>query len=251
MMMNTELANKLLEVQISDSIDTVKSQYKKLVLIRHPDRNREDPNANDNFIQLREAYHYLLKQRKHTSNRTQNDSNEFVPMQLPPNEFTLFLTLEEILRGCVKHEKITRKIVKRKNQTTIKSSEEKVLLVNVIPGIATGARIIIEKEGDIEHPDQIPANIVFIVAEHKHAHFRRSRFHLEYTAELTSEQLYLDGTIQIPTLEGDFITLEVADEEIITNNTVKRIPERGLPVPKNKNKERGDIIVQFKIIYGK
>lgn len=162
--------------------------------------------------------------------------------QLPPNEVYLPLTLEEMFTGCVKEVKITRKKI---NVGTRKiEDEEKTLLVQIQAGVLTGSRIVIKNEGDC-HVGTIPANVVFIVNEQPHEQFRRSRFNLEYTAQIHTEDAFL-GEIEIPTLQNNFIKLEI--DEYITVNTTKKIVGQGFPIP-GKGERHGDLIVKFEIIY--
>lgn len=51
-------------------------------------------------------------------------------------------------------------------------------------------------------------------------------------------------TVHVPTLEGHFLPMQYT--EIITPTTEKRIPQRGLPIPRSGN-ERGNLIVRFKV----
>lgn len=41
-----------------------KKQYRKLVLVYHPDKNQEDPMAREKFQKLKEAYEILMDQDK-------------------------------------------------------------------------------------------------------------------------------------------------------------------------------------------
>lgn len=52
---------KIMELKPGEvSIDTLKSQYKKLVKKYHPDLNRDDKDAEENFKKLSAAYKHLL-----------------------------------------------------------------------------------------------------------------------------------------------------------------------------------------------
>ncbi len=51
---------RVLEVSENISKEELKTKYKKLVLKYHPDRNKA-VNANEKFIQIKEAYEQLVK----------------------------------------------------------------------------------------------------------------------------------------------------------------------------------------------
>jgi len=95
----------------------------------------------------------------------------------------LELTLEELFTGCTKQKSITRRTI---DANGIERSEEKVLSVEIKPGLLNGSRIVIPQEGD-RFPDKVPANVVFIIGEKPHSTFKRARFDLKYTATISSE----------------------------------------------------------------
>lgn len=51
---------KILGVSRSASIKDIKKAYRKLALQLHPDRNQDDPNAQDKFADLGAAYEVWL-----------------------------------------------------------------------------------------------------------------------------------------------------------------------------------------------
>lgn len=90
--------------------------------------------------------------------------------QDPPIEHDLNVTLKEVLKGCVKRLKVTRKIYNSDDKTT--QSEDKILTVKVEPGWKAGTRVTFEKEGS-QFPGRIPADIVFIVRDKPNKLFTR------------------------------------------------------------------------------
>ena len=58
----------------------------------------------------------------------------------------------------------------------------------------------------------------------------------------------LCGTrLDVPTLGGESVPLEFT-ESTLTPSTVKRVPGRGLPFPKDPSR-RGDLLVAFDIVF--
>lgn len=51
---------KILGVKKSASVKDIKKAYRKLALQLHPDRNRDDPSAQDKFADLGAAYEVLM-----------------------------------------------------------------------------------------------------------------------------------------------------------------------------------------------
>lgn len=161
--------------------------------------------------------------------------------QDPPIEHDLHVTLEDIDRGCVKKMKISRMIMGQDGKAR---KDEKVLDITVKPGWKAGTKITFQREGDVM-PGKIPADIVFYIRDKPHPTFKREASDIRYTAKVTLRQALCGVTVRVPTLNGDPLTLNTANE-VIKPNTVKRIQGRGLPFPKEPSR-RGDLLVAFEI----
>lgn len=137
--------------------------------------------------------------------------------------------------------KISRRVVS--NDGTARK-EEKVLTINVKPGWKSGTKITFQREGD-QAPNKIAADIVFIIRDKPHPHFKREGSDLRHTCKITLREALCGVLVDIPTLTLEKIPLSLANE-IVKPTTVKRIPGYGLPYPKEPSK-RGDILVSFDI----
>lgn len=161
--------------------------------------------------------------------------------QDPPIEHTLGVTLEEVNKGCTKRMRINRKITEPNG---IERKEEKVIIVNVKPGWKAGTKITFPREGD-QHPDSIPADIVFIIKDKPHRQFERENSDIVYKMKINLKDALTGTEIQVPNLDSDqLIRLNIQD--VIAPNSSRRISGRGLPYPKDPSK-RGDLIVKFDI----
>merc|ERR1711860_455769 len=80
-------------------------------------------------------------------------------LQEPPIHKDLPVSLENLLEGCEKRMKITRKNYKNDGSFT---TEEKILKITVKPGWKEGTKITFPEEGD-RIPGKVPADVVFIV----------------------------------------------------------------------------------------
>lgn len=161
--------------------------------------------------------------------------------QDPPIEHDLYVSLEDIDKGCVKKMKISRMVIQNDGSA---KKEEKVLNITVKPGWKAGTKITFPREGDVL-PGKIPADIVFIIRDKPHATFKREASDIRYTAKISLKQALCGITVRVPTLSGEFITLNTSNE-VIKPNTVKRIQGKGLPFPKEPSR-RGDLLVAFEI----
>lgn len=161
--------------------------------------------------------------------------------QDPPIERELLVTLEEVLTGCTKKMKITRRVTQSNGHIF---KEDKILTINVKPGWKSGTKITFNQEGD-QSPNALPADVIFIIKDKPHPYFKRDGSDIKYTAKISlKEALTGSSVVRVPTLDGDPVTLAIRD--IVKPTTQKRLTGRGLPVPKEPNK-RGDLIVHFDI----
>lgn len=108
-------------------------------------------------------------------------------LQDPPIEHDLYVSLEDITKGCTKKMKISRKVLQSDGST---KKEDKVLTINVKPGWKAGTKITFQREGD-QGRNKIPADIVFIIRDKPHPHFKREGSDIRYTAKITLKQVSL------------------------------------------------------------
>lgn len=161
--------------------------------------------------------------------------------QDPPIEHDLYVTLEDIDKGCVKKMKISRMAMQTDG---IPRKEEKVLNISVKPGWKAGTKITFQREGD-QIPGKVPADIVFIIRDKPHPVFKREGSDIRYTAKLSLKQALCGTTIHVPTLSGEVIPINT-HSEIIRPNAVRRLQGKGFPFPKEPSR-RGDLLVTFDI----
>lgn len=102
--------------------------------------------------------------------------------QDPPVVHDLQVGLEEILSGCTKKMKISRKRLNPDGRTV--RSEDKILEVQIRKGWKEGTKITFPKEGD-ETPTKIPADIVFVVKDKPHPVFKRDGSDVIYPAKIS------------------------------------------------------------------
>lgn len=162
-------------------------------------------------------------------------------LQDPTIEKDLLVSFEELVTGCTKKMKISRKVYDERGTF---ANEEKILTVNIKPGWKAGTKITFPKEGD-RKPGIVPADVVLIVKDKPHSVFTRdSSNNLIFTAKISLRDSLIGGQIEVPTLDGRKITLPL--NGIVQPDSTRRIHGEGLPLPKNPSK-RGDLIVKYDI----
>ncbi|KAJ8944318.1 hypothetical protein NQ318_016123 [Aromia moschata] len=178
-------------------------------------------NPFQDFFGFENAFHTEMdSDDPFTSFFSVSRSNRGSPKQQdPPLEHDLYISLEDILHGCAKNMKITRKVVKNNRV----EKEDKILSVTVKPGWKAGTKVTFPKEGD-QGSNTIPADVVFVIRDKPHPHFKRDGSDVRYTANVTLRQALCGCTINVPLLGGGMLLLDYTDE-IITPNTLKRLSD--------------------------
>ncbi|XP_041957963.1 dnaJ homolog subfamily B member 5 isoform X1 [Alosa sapidissima] len=162
-------------------------------------------------------------------------------MQDPPVVHELRVSLEEIFHGCTKRMRITRRRLNPDGRSM--RTEDKILNIVIKRGWKEGTKITFPKEGD-ETPDNIPADIAFVLKDKGHPHFKRDGSNLIYSAKISLKEALCGCTVNIPTLDNRVIPL--ACNDVIKPGTAKRLRGEGLPYPKNPA-QRGDLVVEFQV----
>lgn len=125
--------------------------------------------------------------------------------QDPPVTHELHVSLEEVLKGCTKKMKISRRRLDPDGRGT--RMEDKLLTVEVKKGWKEGTKITFPKEGD-QTATNIPADVVFIVKDKPHPVFKRDGSDIIYPAKVTLKEVTFMGWVLV-NLVGDRSVLTV------------------------------------------
>jgi DnaJ-class molecular chaperone len=153
------------------------------------------------------------------------------------------LSLEDLYHGCTKKMKISRKVLVADGIK--KSSEDKILTIDVKPGWKAGTKVTFPREGD-QSAGRIPSDIVFVIREKKHKLFTRDGNDLKYEATISLKQALCGGRIEVPRIDGKPLTVTLND--VVSPRAEKRIPGEGMPVSKQPGK-RGDLVIHYDIVF--
>lgn len=171
------------------------------------------------------------------------DPNNKASPKLDAQVAHLFCTLEELHEGCTKKHKITRNKVTPDGKGV--SPEETIMTVSVRAGWREGTKITFSGEGD-EAVGYSTGDIVFILKEKPHPHFRRVKNDLYFTANISLLDALTGVTVSIKTLDGRVVPIPV--NEIVRPGLLKRVPDEGMPLASNP-KQRGNLIIDFNVTY--
>ena len=164
-------------------------------------------------------------------------------MQDPPLERDLPVSLEDLLKGCEKKMKITKKIYKEDGSC---ATEEKILKITVKPGWKAGTKITFANEGDVV-PGRTPADVIFRIVDKPHQNFTRDGANIKYTQTVSLKDALCGATFDVPTLEGKTVRVDCS-RDILKPNQSRRLQGYGLPFSKTPER-RGDIILEFNVVF--
>ncbi|KAI9533962.1 DnaJ sub B member 1 [Dissostichus eleginoides] len=161
--------------------------------------------------------------------------------QDPPVVHDLWVAMEDVLSGCTKKMKISRKRLNPDGRTV--KTEDKILEVQIKKGWKEGTKITFPKEGD-QTPTNIPADVVFVVKDKAHRVFKREGSDIVYTAKISLRDALCGCTVNAPTLDGRTVTVSTTD--IVQPGMKRRVSGEGLPYPKRPDR-RGDLLVEYEV----
>lgn len=106
--------------------------------------------------------------------------------QDPPVVHELKVSLEEIFHGCTKRMKITRRKLNPDGRSM--RTEDKILNIVIKKGWKEGTKITFPKEGD-ETPENIPADIAFVLKDKGHVHFKRDGSNIIFSCKISLKEV--------------------------------------------------------------
>ncbi|XP_014861089.1 dnaJ homolog subfamily B member 4 isoform X2 [Poecilia latipinna] len=161
--------------------------------------------------------------------------------QDPPIIHELRVTLEEVFQGCTKKMKISRKRLNPDGRTM--RTEDKILTIEIKRGWKEGTKITFPREGD-ESLNTIPADIVFVIKDKPHPHFRREGSNIVYPVRVSLRQSLCGCSVTVSSIDGKTSHMKITD--VIKPGMRKIVAGQGLPLPKNPD-QRGDLVVEFDV----
>lgn len=154
-------------------------------------------------------------------------------------ERALPVTLEELSSGAHKKMKIKRKTYDE--ATGKRNVEDKILEMDIKPGLKAGSKIKFKGVGDQEEGGQ--QDLHFVVTEKPHATLRRDGDDLRTTVELTLKEALTGWSKTVTTIDGR--QLPVSGGGPTQPGHEERFPNLGMPT--KKPGVRGDFIVEVKV----
>ncbi|CAA0838353.1 DNAJ heat shock family protein [Striga hermonthica] len=163
-----------------------------------------------------------------------------MPKKPAPVESKLPCSLEELYTGSTRKMKISRQVVDANGRL---SSESEILTIDVKPGWKKGTKITFQDKGN-EQPNQLPADLVFVIDEKPHKVFKRDGNDLIMTYTVTLAEAIGGTTINFATLDGRSLSIPVTD--IISPGYEVVVSTEGMPIAKEPG-NRGELKIVFEV----
>lgn len=173
--------------------------------------------------------------------RTYNETGvASAPKKPPPIENKLPCTLEELYSGSTRKMKISRTVM---DANGCLETDTEILTIEVKPGWKKGTKITFPDKGN-EKPNQLPADLVFVIDEKPHDVYKRDSNDLILTQKVTLAEALGGTTVNVTTLDGR--TLSIPVKEIINPSYDLVVAREGMPIAKEPG-NRGDLKIKFEI----
>ncbi|KAI8364215.1 hypothetical protein BD560DRAFT_355151 [Blakeslea trispora] len=124
------------------------------------------------------------------------------------------------------------------------TGEKKILEVFIDKGMRDGQKITFAGEGD-QAPGIVPGDIIIVIDEKTHPHFKRQGDDLIYEAKIDLLTALAGGKFAIPHLDERVLIVNILPGEAIKPNELKVIPEEGMPAYRTHT--RGHLFVKFTV----
>ncbi|QSZ35391.1 hypothetical protein DSL72_008261 [Monilinia vaccinii-corymbosi] len=155
-------------------------------------------------------------------------------------EKPLALSLEELFNGCHKKMKIKRKTFD--SETGKRQTTDRILEMNIKPGLKKGSKIKFKGVGDQEEGGQ--QDLHFVVEEKKHPYLTRDGDDLIMTVDLDLKEALTGWKRTVTTIDGKNISLDKGGPT--QPGSSDSYPDLGMPLGK-KPDTRGNFIIKYNV----
>lgn len=122
-------------------------------------------------------------------------------------------------------------------------TETEILTIDIKPGWKKGTKLTFQDKGN-EQPNQLPADLVFVIDEKPHSGFKRDGNDLIMNHRVTLAEAIGGTTVDLTTL--DKRTLSIPVNDIVSPGYELVVSREGMPITKEPA-NRGDLRIRFEV----
>jgi len=244
----SESPYRVLGLSPGASDEDVKSAYRKLAKQYHPDINPDDPDAEEQFKKVSDAYKTLLERRERLRNADATDSkltrsDDPDAVGSLPNDvrIRLILTLEDLIEAGKREVQFSRAVICTVCRGATKADDGKICracdgsgemkkpasaTIKYPAGVRQGYRFSLPGLGHKRSSTAPPGNLVIEIVYKPHPYLEVVDDDLHYRGLIGLDTFIEGGKLKVPSLEG---VLEVTIPAHTPDGRILKIPGRGLP----------------------
>jgi DnaJ family protein A protein 2 len=125
--------------------------------------------------------------------------------------------------------------------------DKKVLEVHIDRGMREGQKITFTGESD-QAPGMEPGDIIFVLKQKEHPHFKRNGSDLYIEHKITLMDALGGTSFTINHLDDRVLVVSTEEGDIIKPGDMRIIPKEGMPVHKRPY-EKGNLYIKFDIVF--
>lgn len=270
---------KILGVRRQATSKEIKKTYRSLAIKYHPDKNKDDKNAEEKFKKISEAYAVLSDPEKREQYDTfghagfqQQYSREDIFKGFDPGDWFKEFGfgrqsfggtgggMEDIFGGFGRQSQ--RRPVHRRGDNisydlhvslaeSIFGAERLVafnkddgvakITVKIPPGIQSGKKLRLAGKGHPSPAGGPPGDLLVAIHVTPHPEFKRQGYNLVRDVNILPSEAILGTTVKVETLDGSVLNLKVPPG----TKSHTRLRVKGHGVPRSKGGGRGDLFARL------
>jgi len=177
------------------------------------------------------------------------------PPKSDPTVHQLAVKLEHLYEGKTVRMAVTRdlfdadaegNVMTRDGTRYRRRQERKVLTVHIDKGMRNGQKIIFPGDGDVL-PGHEPGDVVFVVKQQEHPTFHRKGGDLVMKKSISLFEALTGVDFVLEHLDGHKVRIKSTPGEVLSDETVKQVPDEGMPIFGHSSYMKGVLFVQFDI----
>jgi len=267
---------KILGIDHNATQEQIKSAYRKLSMIYHPDRNRNNPEATSKFQKISSTYEILgdeaqrklydmknlrgniFDERNPTDQRDifnflngnvgMRGTQNMRPMYFKRNTIqkpvsivkTIEIDIEKAYTGCTLPVEIKRMIV----EGNIQREEMETLYVPISEGIDDNEIIILKGKGNIIDESNKGDLKIFIRIKNN-TEFTRNGLDLTFHKTISLKEALCGFSFDLKYIDGRTFKINNGNGNVISANYKKMIPSMGM----KREDHTGNLIINFNVTF--